>query len=133
MKVQHILETCLYVDDLERAENFYRDVLGLELFAKQEDRHIFFRCGETMFLLFNPETTLQAGTGMSPHGAKGPGHAAFVMEAGEADRWREWLTHQGVAIESEVNWPNGGYSIYFRDPTGNVLELATRAVWSGDV
>jgi len=31
MQVQNVLETCLYVDDLPRAERFYREVLGLAL------------------------------------------------------------------------------------------------------
>ena len=54
MKVEHILETCLYVDDLVRAEEFYRDVLGLTFVSRQEKRQVFFRCGQRMLLLFNP-------------------------------------------------------------------------------
>jgi len=52
------------------------------------------------------------------------------MEASEIDSWRAKLIAHGVAIESEVNWPQGGYSIYFRDPSGNSLELATPEVWA---
>jgi catechol 2,3-dioxygenase-like lactoylglutathione lyase family enzyme len=47
-----ILETCLYADDLVAAERFYRDVLGLQLVNRKAGRHIFFRCGSTMLLVF---------------------------------------------------------------------------------
>ena len=35
----------------------------------------------------------------------------------------------GAKIESEVTWPGGGTSIYFRDPAGNCLELAPGRIW----
>ena len=36
---------------------------------------------------------------------------------------------RGVAIEAEVEWPSGGRSLYFRDPAGNVVELAPPTLW----
>lgn len=129
MKATKILETCLYVDDLDVAESFYRDVLGLEFYAKQPGRHVFFRCGTTMFLLFNPEATSDPTSPFGGHGAHGPGHAAFEIGEDEVDSWRAYLISKGVEIESEMNWPSGGHSIYFRDPAGNSLEVATRSTW----
>ena len=35
----------------------------------------------------------------------------------------------GVPVESEVSWPRGGASLYLRDPAGNVVELASPAIW----
>ena len=52
-----ILETCLYVDDLRAAEHFYRDVLGLVVVRRQTGRHVFFRCGRSMLLIFDPTAT----------------------------------------------------------------------------
>jgi catechol 2,3-dioxygenase-like lactoylglutathione lyase family enzyme len=46
--------------------------------------------------------------------------------------WRERLEAHGVAIESVARWPRGGRSIYFRDPAGNSLELATPDLWDVD-
>jgi len=129
MKATRILETCLYVDDLDAAEPFYRDVMGLEFYAKQEGRHIFFRCGTTMFLLFDPEGTSDPTQPFGGHGCRGPGHAAFEIGADEVDAWRAHLTAHGVAITSETDWPSGGHSIYFHDPAGNILEVATRSTW----
>ena len=129
MKATRILETCLYVHDLVAAEKFYRDVIGLEFYAKQEGRHVFFRCGMTMFLLFNPDATSDPNSPFGGHGYRGPGHAAFEIDPDEVDAWRAHLTAHGVAVESEIDWPSGGHSIYFRDPAGNDLEVATRATW----
>ncbi len=39
------------------------------------------------------------------------------------------LKAAGIEIESEVHWPNGGRSIYFRDPAGNSLECAEAKIW----
>jgi catechol 2,3-dioxygenase-like lactoylglutathione lyase family enzyme len=125
-----LLETCLYVDDLEAAEEFYRRVLALELHSRVQRRHVFFRCGQGMLLLFNPDETAKP-TGVVPtHGAHGPGHAAFAMKAADIQAWLHHLDRQGVDVETEVSWPNGGYSIYFRDPAGNSIELATSQVWN---
>ncbi len=129
-RVQQVLETCLYVDDLPTAVGFYRRVLGLELFSEVTGRHAFFRCGRGVFLLFNSQATSRPGGPVPAHGAHGAGHVAFAMEQGEIAAWRDRLMQQDVAIEAEVEWPGGGYSLYFRDPAGNSLELATPATWA---
>jgi catechol 2,3-dioxygenase-like lactoylglutathione lyase family enzyme len=128
--LEGILETCVYANDLEAAERFYRDVIGLDVYAKMDGRHVFFRCGACMFLVFNPETTVVKGTPFPVHGAVGPGHAAFEVLPESLDAWRARLGDAGVSIETEIDWPNGGHSIYFRDPAGNSIELATRQTWS---
>jgi len=129
MKVEHILETCLYVDDLTKAERFYADVLGLTFVSRQEGRHAFFRCGERMLLLFNPLGSRDATDQFPAHGAFGPGHVAFGVRASDLSAWTEWLGRRNVAIEKVIDWPGGGRSLYFRDPAGNSLELATPKIW----
>ncbi|HEX5415223.1 MAG TPA: VOC family protein [Chloroflexota bacterium] len=129
MRAQRVLETCLYVEDLDAAETFYASVLGLERDAKVSGRHVFFRCGEGMLLLFDPRATSRQSGNFPTHGAFGPGHAAFAVTPAEISRWRDHLRGHGVPIEAEVSWPNGGQSLYFRDPAGNSLEFATPAIW----
>ena len=111
--VQHLLEAALYVDDLDGAEAFYGDVLGLELIGKEPGRHVFFRAGQGVLLIFNPDVTGKAGPFPS-HGAKGPGHAALGVTADSLDFWRSRLQEHGVEIEKEATWPKGGRSLYFR-------------------
>lgn len=129
MQIEQVLESCLYVDDLDAAEDFYRGVLALEVHSRVSGRHVFFHCGKGMLLLFNPDRTSESNGIVPIHGARGPGHVAFAMEETEIPAWRELLREHGVEIETEVSWPNGGHSIYFRDPSGNSLELATSKIW----
>jgi catechol 2,3-dioxygenase-like lactoylglutathione lyase family enzyme len=129
-----VLESSLYCPDLDAAERFYRDVLGLEVVTRQVGRHVFLRCGESMVLLFNPDATADpapptAGPAMVPHGAQGPGHLAFRLPERDIERWQAHLAAAQVPIEEEVRWPQGGYSLYLRDPAGNSIELATAARW----
>jgi catechol 2,3-dioxygenase-like lactoylglutathione lyase family enzyme len=126
--VQHLVEAALYVDDLDRAEAFYREVLGLELIGKEPGRHVFFRAGQGVLLICNPESTQKQGL-FPAHGAKGPGHAALGIAADAVDFWRRRLQECGVQIEKETTWPKGGQSLYFRDPAGNSVELVTPGCW----
>ena len=132
-----ILETCLYATDLDAAERFYAGVLGLEPFSRVPDRHVFFRCGASVFLVFNPaqtgtEETTVGGVAIPLHGARGAGHVAFAVPERELPAWRMRLKEADVDIESEVTWPGGGTSLYFRDPAGNSVELAPPKIWGLD-
>lgn len=121
-------EAALYVRDLDAAERFWRD-LGLPVVARAEGRHVFFRVGRDMLLIFDPTATARPG-GVPAHGALGPTHVAFdVPDAAALEAWREHLEAAGVAIEAEQTWPSGGRSLYFRDPDRNSVELITRGSW----
>jgi catechol 2,3-dioxygenase-like lactoylglutathione lyase family enzyme len=119
-----ILETSLYADDLDRAEAFYKSTLGLKPFAREAGRHVFFKHGRQMLLIFNPSKTTE-DSDAAPHGARGPGHVAFAVPMAELDAWKATLEMKGVQIEKDVKWPGGARSLYFRDPAGNCLELAS--------
>lgn len=126
--LETIVETALYVADLEAAAAFYVDVLGLLPWGREPGRHAFFLAGDRMLLLFNAQATLK-GDMLPPHGAVGPGHVALGIPSESLDDWRRHLLARGVTIEKEVAWPLGGHSLYFRDPAGNSVELITRGVW----
>lgn len=128
-----ILETVLYARDLDATEAFYRDALAMTPFAKAAGRHVFYRCGQQVLLIFNPDATnippKPGSLPVPPHGAIGPGHVCFRASADEIGRWRAALEAKGIAIEADFAWPGGGRSIYFRDPSGNCLEFAEPAIW----
>lgn len=130
MKVEQILETCVYADDLEQAERFYRDVLGLELHSKQVGRHVFFRCGAQMFLVFNADATRGQFAEQPLHGCRGEGHVAFAVANREIQDWKNRLKRHDVELEHECIWPGGGTSIFIRDPAGNSVELASPRIWN---
>jgi catechol 2,3-dioxygenase-like lactoylglutathione lyase family enzyme len=134
MTLAGILESALYVDDLDKAEAFYGEVLGLTRITRAEGRHVFFRCGDGVLLLFNADATeipppADASLPVPPHGTRGPGHLCFRAGGEEIEVWRHDLEKKGVAIEADFEWPNGGRSIYFRDPAGNSLEFAEPKIW----
>ena len=133
MKPASILETALYVDDLERAESFYGGVLGLEPITKLAGRHAFFRCGEGVLLLFNAEATRipfnDPAMPVPTHGSTGAGHVCFRASTEEIDAWKAYFGKNGVAIEVDFLWPNGARSIYFRDSSGNSIEFGEPKIW----
>lgn len=126
--IDRVLETILYVGDLDAAERFYGEVLGLELDSRKDGLFVFFKCGDGMLLLFEPGAA-STGRNVPAHGARGPGHACFAVAEADLDGWKAHLLAAGVAIEQEMAWPRGGRSFYFRDPAGNSLELATPRIW----
>ncbi len=133
MRAARILETALYVRDVAEAIGFYRDVMGLEPVGKVSERNAFFRCGDGILLLFKAEETLKpplpGHLPVPPHGTSGAGHVCFAASETEIDDWRTLLGRRGIAIEADFLWPNGARSIYFRDPSGNSLEIAEPKLW----
>jgi XTP/dITP diphosphohydrolase len=134
MKAKGILETVLYAEDLGSVRAFYETLLGLDCFQATDDRQLFFYCGDQVLLIFNPAKTGVArapAPGVPPaHGARGAGHVCFRAEAAELAHWRSHLEQAGIAIEADFEWPEGGRSIYVRDPAGNSVEFAEPRIWN---
>ncbi|WP_312416929.1 VOC family protein [Shinella sp.] len=132
--LEGILETALYEDDLDAAEAFYGELLGLQKITRQANRHVFFRCGPGVLLIFNPQETIEPppphAFPVPVHGARGPGHVCFRVPGPELDFWVQKLVEAGITIEADFHWPNGARSIYFRDPAGNSLECAEPGLWN---
>lgn len=129
-----IAETCLYATNLAETGKFYSEVLGFDIVMKEDGRHFFFKCGDSMLLLFNPDHTLHKQTDVHGdpvplHGASGPIHIAFSVDPGNYHAIKIHLKKHGVPIESEVSWPNESQSFYFRDPANNSLEIITGKMW----
>ena len=128
-----ILETVLYARDIDAAEAFYRDVIGLAVFSKAPGRLVFLRCGGQMLLVFHPDHSRanDPKVGIPRHGADGPGHVCFrARDRADLEGWRARLVAAGVAIEHDHLWDNGARSIYVRDPAGNSVEFADPRLWA---
>ncbi|HAA16718.1 MAG TPA: glyoxalase [Cytophagales bacterium] len=126
MTISHIKEVCLYLPDLDRAEEFYHGKLGLSVISKVAGRHIFFRAGTTVLLCFIPEVTAQETT-LPPHYAHGKQHLAFEVE--DYPGWVERLNALEIPITHTQPWHGGRESVYFEDPFGHVLELVPPGLW----
>jgi catechol 2,3-dioxygenase-like lactoylglutathione lyase family enzyme len=132
-KIVGVLETALYVDDLDRAAGFYEDVLGLKPINKDQ-RFAGYDAGpRSVLLLFKRGSTLETvhmpGGTIPPHDGQGPLHIAFAIEADALPAWEQHLAAHDIAIEGRTDWPRGGKSLYFRDPDNHLLELATPGLW----
>ncbi|MCM2560662.1 VOC family protein [Lutimaribacter sp. EGI FJ00015] len=129
-----LLEAALYAPDLDAAEAFYGEILALEKILRVGERHVFYRVGGGVLLIFNPEETVKPPGNpdmpVPPHGAHGEGHFCFAVESPALTAWRARLEAAGVEIEADFAWPNGARSIYFRDPAGNSLEMAEPRLWA---
>jgi catechol 2,3-dioxygenase-like lactoylglutathione lyase family enzyme len=133
-KLNDLKETALYVDDLERAMTFYREVLGLNTLVADGRFCAMDVAGKHILLLFTrgasaTATEIPGGT-IPGHDGGGQIHAAFAVDVEELPHWESHLVAHGIAILGRVSWPRGGRSVYFRDPDGHLLELLTPGVWS---
>ena len=131
-KPSGILETALYVDDLDAADSFYGGILKLDKVGFVENRHIFYRCGEGMLLIFNPAETrfpAEGSISVPPHGTSGAGHMCFSATNEEIDEFRKRFEKARIEIERDLRWLNGAQSLYARDPAGNSIEFAEPSLW----
>jgi catechol 2,3-dioxygenase-like lactoylglutathione lyase family enzyme len=133
-KVDRVIETCLHVDDLGRAGDFYERVLGLKAMTGDARFRAYDVGGKSVLLLFRRgatrETVRLPGGTIPPHGGEGQLHVAFAVSAEELADWDARLAQHGVAIEGRMEWPAGGRSLYFRDPDRHLIELATPGLWA---
>ena len=129
-----VLETALYVDDMERARAFYEGVLGLEPMFTDARLTAYPVGGRSALLVFRrgaaTETAHLPGGTIPPHDGAGPIHLGLAIAAEDLPAWEERLRTHGVAIEGRATWRRGGTSLYFRDPDGHLLELLTPGLWA---
>lgn len=132
MKFRKIVETSIYSSNLEKMKEFYVDKLGLEFVSEQIGRHVFLKTDKNMLLIFNQGVT--AAEKETSHGASTPPsmvHIAFEIESDEYEQAKHLLEKNNIHIEKEIAWENKikSRSIYFRDPSGNLVEFITRNYW----
>jgi catechol 2,3-dioxygenase-like lactoylglutathione lyase family enzyme len=128
-----VLETALYVENLDRSEKFYRELFGFETLLSDERMRALNVGGQNVLLLFVKGGTTNSeevpGGTIPPHDANGEIHLCFAVEKDELENWKRVLASRDVEVISTVYPPRGGTSIYFRDPDGHLIELATPGIW----
>jgi catechol-2,3-dioxygenase len=135
MKFSKIIETCIYASNLEEMKNFYINYLGLEFVSEEKGRSVFLKAGKSMLLIFNPTNTLNNTNKLFPiHGAMTPPsiiHFALEIQKEDYEKWKYILLDNKIRIEKEIELRNSR-SLYFRDPTGNLVEFITNNAWPVD-
>ena len=134
-KLSRVLETALYVADLDKAAAFYAEVMGLTCIHGDHRMRAYDVGGNGVLLLFPQGGSLQSietpGGSIPPHDGSGPMHVAFSVVADELEAWQDHLQATGVVMQGRTEWPRGGISLYFRDPDDHLLEIATPGLWKG--
>ncbi len=133
MKIDGIVETALDVADVARSAEFYQRLFGLERIAGDDRFCAFAIPGNAVLLLFQKGGAYQPiptpGGMIPPHDGSGRMHFAFKISADSVEACERELALQGIPIESTVDWPRGGVSLYFRDPDEHLVELITPGCW----
>ncbi len=129
ISILKIKETCLYVNDIEQAKEFYERTLALPLIHHLAGKHCFFRAGSSVLLLFNPDDSKNK-TSPPAHFGGGQQHFAFEVSSSDYEIAKKELIDKGIRIIDEVTWEGGAKSFYFNDPEGNILEIVPeKGVW----
>lgn len=126
--INGMLETALYVDDPEKSAQFYHRIFGFIPFSSGERLTAMRIADKQVLLLFKKGLSSQLPT--LPHDGTGRLHLAFAIDAKQLEAWQQWLIDCGVKVEERKKWERGGTSLYFRDPDGHLVEVATPGVWS---
>jgi catechol 2,3-dioxygenase-like lactoylglutathione lyase family enzyme len=123
-----LYETVIYVEDLDAARDFYERVLGLAAVPGIKQLAAAFALPDGgMLLIFDPNRSVDPSRDIPPHGVRGEGHLAF--RASDLDAWLLHLEQHAIAIELDHTWPQGGRSVYVRDPGGNSVEFVEGEIW----
>jgi catechol 2,3-dioxygenase-like lactoylglutathione lyase family enzyme len=132
--VGRVLETSLYVEDVARSAEFYQRIFGFAQLVSDNRFCALNVTGQQVLLLFRRHGTMEPitipGGIIPPHDGEGTTHLAFSIPLESEAEWTQHLCAHGVPIESRVSWPRGGFSLYFRDPDGHLLELVSPGCWA---
>ncbi|WP_338791478.1 VOC family protein [Bernardetia sp. MNP-M8] len=126
--IQKIKETCLYVTNLDKTQEFYHNKLELPIISRKEDAFIFFRVGTDVLLCFINEYAKNQEN-LPPHFATGKIHFAFEVKVEDYQMWKNKIENLQIKITHEQEWKNGLLSFYFEDPDGHVLEIVSAGIW----
>ncbi|MFW5642002.1 MAG: VOC family protein [Roseicyclus sp.] len=130
-----VLETVLYAENLEAVSDFYGWVLNLPLVHEDGRMKAHRVSAQSLLLLFRSGASRRPvpvpGGTIPPHDGAGGMHVAFAVAPGAMASWRRRLRDHDIPIEARVTWPSGAESLYFRDPAGNLVELAPPDLWRG--
>jgi catechol 2,3-dioxygenase-like lactoylglutathione lyase family enzyme len=131
IQTKGFLHITIGVADLDRATDFYQNILGCEL-VRQNSIMSFMKTGDDFFVL------TKTGTHVAPN-PEGPialentlFHHAMIVAADQFDAAVEWLDAHGIehfdcTANGHTTFP-GRRHMYVKDLDGNSVELATEVI-----
>lgn len=133
-RLSHLLETSLYVADLDASKAFYQRLFGFDVLLEDARMVGLQLPGSAVLLLFRKGASTKPSPtpgGLMPvHDTNGAQHLCLAIPADLLEGWERHLMLSGIAVESRAIQTHGGTSLYFRDLDGHSLELATPGLWA---
>jgi len=128
-----VIETALYVDDIEVSLSFYKRIFEFETFFRSErgaGLNVSGKQGLLLFLKGGTPEAIESERGIIPaHDGDGNLHMAFAIPENTRSEWEVRLSSLDVPVVGRYEWERGGHSIYFRDPDDHLIELVTPGCW----
>ena len=122
MKIQELNHVAIYVTDVNRSSQFYREVLQLESMPRPAFSFpgAWFRLGSSQELhLIGDRGTPFLRTNENNH---------FALKVDDLDAWERHLAQVGANYRPRKQRPDGAWQVFLRDPDDHVIELFTPPV-----
>jgi catechol 2,3-dioxygenase-like lactoylglutathione lyase family enzyme len=120
LALEHLDHFGVDVGDLQRAERFYTEILGMRVEMRLPDQ-VLLRYGDGACALFFKPGRVAGGREQIDN-PLGKAHHAFRVSAAGLARARALFETQGVLHHAPIDWGDHD-CVYFLDPDGNLLEL----------
>jgi catechol 2,3-dioxygenase-like lactoylglutathione lyase family enzyme len=129
IQTQGVHHITLIGADRQTSVDFWEGVLGMPLIFEQpnldvpEDNHLYFDPGDGRLITIFTRENRQPDPRPNPEGIGNLHHIAFIVSRATYTQVKTRLDERGIPNSGEVD---RGFmdSIYFRDPLGQLLELA---------
>ena len=122
MRLRRLDHLAVFVSDLDGAERFYTDVLGMRLVGRLGDMTLVECGGTNIGLIRRPDRAPRDPSIIEDPLARA--HHAFLVDEEELDDARRTLEEAGAPTHGPVDWGDHR-CFYFLDPDGNLLEIVT--------
>ncbi len=105
------------VTNLEECEEFYKDVMGMELLYRANENLVYLTCGNDNLSLARVDEASSRGSTFD--------HYGFIVEDKETlDAWHAYFLSRGdvPVMDEPHDHADGARSFHIKDPAGNVIQ-----------
>ena len=105
------------VTNLEECEEFYKDVMGMELLYRANDNLVYLTCGNDNLSLARVDEASTRGSTFD--------HYGFIVEDKDTlDAWHAYFSSRGdvPVMDKPHDHADGARSFHIKDPAGNVIQ-----------